>query len=119
MPVVATDVTVGVLTQAGITYLLLYYKGLSNRFRATWASLLGANAIMLLVLLPVNGLMTVDHSALKLFADSLTWVCLGWWLAIAGYIYHKAVNISVIQGSVIAFVTELVAAIVAFNLVGQ
>ena len=67
--------------------------------------------------LPVNGIMmTFDNEMILLFADSLTWVCLGWWLAIAGYIYHKAVHISVIQGSVIAFLIELIAAIIVFSL---
>lgn len=114
---VASDIAIGVAVQAGVTFALLQYKGLVNRFRATWSSLLGTNAIMLLVLLPVNAIMmNAENEMLLLFADSLTWVCLGWWLAIAGYIYHKAVYISVIQGSVIAFLIELIAAIIAFSL---
>ncbi len=116
--IIVSDVAIGIIVQALVTYLLLQYKNLTTRFKATWSSLLGTNALMLLVLLPVSGiLMTSESERLLLFADSLTWVCLGWWLAIAGYIYHKAVHISVIQGSVLAFLTELLAAVIAFNLV--
>ena len=110
-------IAVGVLLQAGVTYLLLQFKGMTSRFRATWSALLGTNAIMLLVLLPFNFiLLHVEVDALRMFADSATWICLGWWLAIAGYIYHRAVAISVLQGSAIAFLIELTGVIIAFNL---
>ena len=81
---------------------------------------MGTNAFMLLVLLPIHGiLMNAEHDMLLVFADSLTWICLGWWLAIAGYIYHKAVDVSVLQGSCIAFLVELMGVIGAVNLVNN
>lgn len=116
--IIASDIAIGMLVQVLVTLMLLSYKGFVTRFRATWSALMGTNAVMLLVLLPVHGiLMNAEQKTLLVFADSLTWICLGWWLAIAGYIYHKSVNISVIQGSVIAFLVEFLAAIIAFNLI--
>lgn len=114
--VIGTVIT-GVSLQAGVTFLLLQFKGYLHRFNATWSALLGANTIMLLILLPFNFIiLNSGNNTILMFADSATWVCLGWWLAIAGYIYHKSVEVSVFQGSVIAFVIEFISVIVAFNL---
>ena len=108
---------IGISLQASVTFLLLHFKGFGYRFNATWSALLGANAIMLLVLLPFNFIiLNTSNNSILLFVDSATWVCLGWWLAIAGYIYHKSVEISILQGSVIAFLIEFIGVIIAFNL---
>ena len=108
---------IGLTLQTGVTFLLLQFKGYQHRFNATWSALLGANAIMLLVLLPFNFIiLNSDNKTILMFADSATWICLGWWLAIAGYIYHKSVEVSVFQGAVIAFLIELIGVIIAFNL---
>lgn len=114
---IAVTISVGIALQVLVTWGLLHFKGLRHRFRATWTALLGTNAIMLLVLLPFNMIvLNAENDSLRLFADSATWVCIGWWLAIAGNIYHKASKISIIQGSAIAFLVELVGIIIAFNL---
>ena len=114
---VAGTIAIGISLQTGVTFLLLQFKGYRYRFNATWSALLGANAIMLLILLPLNFIiLNSDNKTILMFADSATWVCLGWWLAIAGYIYHKSVEISVFQGAVIAFLIEFIGVIIAFNL---
>jgi len=61
-------------------------------------------------------LLDSDSEALLLFADSATWIWLGWWLAIVGNILSKAVKISVLQGAIIAFVIELLGVITTFML---
>ena len=109
-------IVIGISLQAGVTFLLLQFKGYSHRFTATWSALLGANTIMLLILLPFNLIiLNSDNNSILMFVDSATWVCLGWWLAIAGYIYHKSVEVSILQGSVIAFLIEFIGVIIAFN----
>ena len=114
---VTGTIAIGVSLQAGVTFLLLQFKGYRHRFNATWSALLGANTIMLLILLPFNFIiLNSDNNSILMFADSATWVCLGWWLAIAGYIYHKSVEVSILQGSVIAFLIEFIGVIIAFNL---
>jgi hypothetical protein len=110
-------IAIGISLQALVTYLLLQFKNLTARFRATWSALLGTNTIMLLVLLPFNFIiLKTDNEQLQIFANSATLVCLGWWLAIAGYIYHKSAGISILQGSVIAFMIEILGVIIAYNL---
>ncbi len=113
---IITTIAIGISLQAFITYILLQFKRLGYRFRATWSALLGTNGIMLIVLLPFNMiLLHSDSDSLKMFADTATWVCLGWWLAIAGHIYHKASDVSVLQGSAIAFLIELLGVLVAVS----
>jgi hypothetical protein len=113
----SATIVIGIMLQAAVTFLLLQFKGYRDRFNATWSALLGANTIMLLVLVPFNFIiLNSDNDSILMFADSATWVCLGWWLAIAGYIYHKSVEVSILQGSVIAFLIEFIGVIIAFNL---
>ena len=110
-------ISIGIGLQALVTFMLLQFKGLVQRFRATFSALLGTNAIMLLVLPPFNYiLLTGSSDSLVLFADSATWVCLGWWLAIAGHIYHRSVEVSILQGSAIAFLVELLGVVIAFTI---
>ena len=110
-------VIVGLIFPATVTWGLLAFKQATDRFVATYTALLGTNSIMLIILLPVNLiLLNTDNESLKLLADSVSWICLGWWLAIAGFIYHKATNISLIQGSAIAFVSELLVVITSVSL---
>jgi hypothetical protein len=109
-------IAIGLCVQAAVTFLLLQFKGLKHRFQATFSALLGTNAIMLIVILPFNTiLLNADPGSLVVFADSATWVCLGWWLAIAGNIYHRAVEISILQGSAVAFIIELLGVIIAYS----
>ena len=117
LPGVVGTVTVGVILQATFIWLLLAFKRVTHRFTATLASLLGANTVMLLILMPVNfTLANTEGGGLNLLANSISWVCLAWWLTIAGSIYRNAINISLLQGAAIAFITELLAAIVTFTL---
>jgi hypothetical protein len=113
-------VFIGISIQAALTWSVLAFKQLTQRFTATWASLLGTNSFMLVILVPVNLLLlNTENQSLILMADSISWVCLGWWLAIAGHIYHKAIKVSLLQGSAIAFLTELLSVMVTVTLFPQ
>ena len=110
-------VFIGIFMQAIVTLLLTTFKGHPERFKQTWSALLGTNAFMLIVLLPLSLIIVnFDSGTLKLFADSAWWVCFGWWLAIAGHIYHRAISISIIQGSAITFLTEMVSVAISLTL---
>ena len=117
MGVVLATVFIGVSMQALVTYLLTTFKKQQQRFLATWAALLGTNAFMLIVLLPISQIiLNIDEGLLRDFADSAWWICFGWWLAIAGHIYHRSVGISIIQGSVITFLTEIMSILITNQL---
>lgn len=108
---------VSIFVQISITLLLLEFKGVRSRFLRTWTALLGASSIVALFMMLLTTLfINIENELVRQFADSAIWVCLGWWLAIAGYIYHKAINISVLQGSVIAFAIEFMSLVLAITL---
>jgi len=99
------------LIQGAMTFALLAFKNAGNRFPSTWGALLGTNAIILLIGLPVElATVNTDNETIQRVSESVSWVCFGWWLAIAGNILHKSGNISILQGSVIAFVMEMASA---------
>jgi hypothetical protein len=101
-----------VIIQATLIWTLSWFKNVPGRFPAIWGSTLGAGTIMTLLLLPINMiLLDSDSRLLLIFADSATWIWLGWWLAIVGNILSKAIQISVLQGAIIAFVIELLSVI--------
>jgi hypothetical protein len=52
LSIATATIAIGISLQAGVTFLLLQFKGYRHRFNATWSALLGANAIMLVILLP-------------------------------------------------------------------
>ncbi len=110
-------VLVGIFYQGFVTLALLVFRRSVRAFIAAWSALLGTNAIMLLILIPVNLiLLNAGNSSLILLADSVSWVCFGWWLAIAGFIYHKTAGISMLQGSAIAFIAELLSVMTTVTL---
>ena len=114
---VAGTVAIGIILQAVITLLLLQFKKMPHRFRATWCALLGTNTVMLLITQPFNFIILQSGSeTMALVANSVTWVCLGWWLAIAGHIYHRAANIGIFLGSALAFMIELLGIIIVLRL---
>ena len=115
---VVVTVAVGIILQAAVTCALLQFKGYLSRFSATWSALLGTNAVILIIVLPFYViLMQLENPMLITFVNSITLVCVCWWLAIAGHIYHKAVDISVVQGLCIAFVIELLGVVTSARLV--
>lgn len=100
----------GILMEGVVVWVLLAFKRVTGRFIPTISALLGTNAIILLILLPLNFIIfqTEPESALGIFAEVVSLLCLGWWLAIAGFILHHAINITIIQGAALIFTMELV-----------
>lgn len=100
---------IGVLLEAFIVWCLLLYKQVTWRFIATMSALLGTNAIILVILMPMNMIMINigQDTTIRFITELAALVCLGWWLAIAGWILHHAVNISILQGAALVFVVEL------------
>ena len=97
----------------GAGLVLLYYKSVPNRFISTCAALLGAGSFIGFIQIPFTLLR--QHSDIELlifFSESVWLVCLVWWLAIVGNLYHRSSQVSMLQGSAIAFVNMILIAIV-------
>jgi hypothetical protein len=106
-------VVLGIIVQLTCTWLVLAFKNFTQRFRATIASLLGTNTILVVFLIPLNFLlMATDQQLVIIIVEFLYWVFFFWWIAIAGYILHKATNISLLQGSTLAFTIEIISILV-------
>ncbi len=106
-------VALGIIVQLACTWLVLAFKNVTRRFRATIASLLGTNSILVVCLVPLNLVLTgTDQELVVIAVEMLYWVFFFWWIAIAGYILHKATNISLLQGSTLAFTIEIISILV-------
>jgi hypothetical protein len=99
---------IGVLVEVGLVCSILWFKKFMGRVIPTLTSLFGTNAIILLFLMFINlFLMKSDVPALEMLAESAFWVIFFWWMAIVGFIFHRAMEISIFQGVAIAFTLEL------------
>ena len=98
-----------------VTFLLLLFTNMLQRFIPTYTSLLGAGIFMMVIQVPFFLIMrNTDSSTLAIFSESVLLVCLGWWLAIVGNIYHRVANISILQGSAIGLVILILIATAIF-----
>jgi hypothetical protein len=99
---------IGVVTEVVLVYGILRFKKCAARIIPTLTSLFGTNTIILLFLMVVNLLlMKSDVPILEMLAESAFWVIFFWWMAIVGFIFHRAMDISILQGVAIAFTLEL------------
>ena len=102
--------------QAAVTFLLLLFFNYRHRYIATLSAIFGAYALLSIILLPFIMLMqNGENRSMLVLAQTVYWICLGWRLTIAGHIYHRAVNISLLQGAALAFITELLSAYIVFS----
>ncbi len=107
----------GVLIEAFVVIGLLSFKGVRQRFPATMAALLGANAVILVLMLPLQVLLVeMDDSPLRVLLEAAFFAAFLWWLAIAGFILHRAANVSILQGAAITFGVEILALTVTLSL---
>ena len=101
-------VLIGLGVEAGCVWLLLLFKRFRARFRKTLVTLLGTSSILVLLVMPFNLVLLIsENETLRLFSETTYWICFGWWLAIAGYIFNRSLNVSIIQGSALAFLIEV------------
>lgn len=100
----------GVLIEGVVLIALLAFKDVLPRFQATMAALLGANAVILVLMLPLQMLLIqLEQSPVRVLLEVAFFASFLWWLAIAGFILHRAANVSVLQGAAIMFGVEILA----------
>ena len=110
-------VVVGLTIQVSLIFIMMWFKGFIDRTIAVIGNLLGASALMTCLLLPINLILLQGTPGLVVsVADALTWLWLGWWLCISGYILARSINISIVQGAFIAFLIELLSVLTSFSL---
>lgn len=114
---IPASVLSGVLIEAIVVLGVLSLKGVRQRFIPVMIALLGTNAIILVLTMPLNGaLETLDEGPIRQLAEILFLAVFFWWLAIAGFILHRAANVSLVQGMVIIFAAEIMSMLITLNL---
>jgi len=112
-----STICIGAAVQALTVYSLLYFKRVPARFIPTMSALFGTNAIILVPMIATSLIMDqTEPGGLRLFADAVAWVLLGWWLTIVGSILSRAATISVLQGAMLAFLVESIALLVTLTI---
>ncbi|XOV87176.1 MAG: hypothetical protein ACFHX7_19775 [Pseudomonadota bacterium] len=105
---VLASITSGVAVTLAMVFGLLALKGLQARLPQTMGAMFGANTVMLVISLPFNLVRpTFMETDAQIFIDLAILGTFAWWLTIAGFIAHRAANISLIQGMAFALATEL------------
>ena len=95
--------------EASIIYGLLRFKNVAYRFLSALSAVLSSNAIFICMLLAIH-LLTINLGTgwIADFLDILALICFFWWLTIFGFILSRSASISMLQGTVLAFIIELV-----------
>lgn len=106
------------LSVTGLFLLLLLYikQVLFSRGIQTFAAMLGAGTVMSVLLLPMELLAALGAMQSELLADLILVVIYVWWLTIAGFILHRACNISHLQGSMFYLAAMLTSILLAAQL---
>ncbi len=102
-------VVIEFIMEASIIYGLLRFKNVAYRFLSTLSAVLGSNAIFICMLLAINLLMIdLETGWIADFLNILALICFFWWLAVFGFILSRSASISMLLGTVLAFIIELV-----------
>jgi hypothetical protein len=84
---------------------LLWFLKLPTRFLPTYTAIVGCDTVVFTIQLPLLLIMQItDIPTLILFLNTAWFVCFCWLLVIIGHIYHRAANVSIVQGGAIAVV---------------
>ncbi|PIE41888.1 MAG: hypothetical protein CSA49_01315 [Gammaproteobacteria bacterium] len=91
-------------------YAVLQFKGLASRFQQTFTAALGADVLLTLVTLPlvvvsINLPETSPEASLVALSMLVLFV---WDVLIKGFIFHKAFNVSPLQGNLFSFMLNFV-----------
>jgi hypothetical protein len=108
----ALIIIIGFAIEAGLIFALLLFKSMSQRYLSTLGALLGTNALLLISLMPLEALAySLEEGLVVDILITLENIVFFWWLLIVGFLLHRSAGISILQGTMIAFLIELVVVI--------
>lgn len=97
-------VVVTVTTTLGLIWVLMFFKGLTNRFMPTVTALVGADVVLTVLGLPlILALEYLSFDGVTDLLGGLLILLMGWSIVVGGFIFHRALNMSLMQGSFISF----------------
>ncbi len=100
-----TYVFVTLVTSAFVVWFALYLRQLDNRFPATIGALFGCDLLLTSLSLALLPIFSAAGEGLTLLLVALVSI---WSIAVAGYILHRALNVSVLAGILLALGVSLV-----------
>ena len=100
------------------TWLVLLAKGLQARFTATFTALMGADAMLTILSLPLALLLspTPEPALLDVVLAAGQIAIFFWWIAVAGFVFARALEIPRSQGVAVAAFVVLSSLIVNASL---
>jgi hypothetical protein len=114
----ALIIIIGFALEAGLIYALLLFKSMSHRYLSTIGALLGTNALLLISLMPLELMAySLEEGLLTDIFITLENIIFFWWLLIVGFLLNRSAGISILQGTMIAFLIELVVVIITNPLI--
>jgi hypothetical protein len=91
---------------------------MSHRYLSTIGALLGTNALLLISLMPLELMAySLEEGLLTDIFITLENIIFFWWLLIVGFLLNRSAGISILQGTMIAFLIELVVVIITNPLI--
>lgn len=115
---IIASVIVAFLVEATCTWLLLFFKNVPDRFRATLVALIGCSSVLYLLMIPVGLLhLSIDSETIAMFVNTANLLFLVWWLVIAGFIFHRAINVSIFQGIALALAMNILSLAITITLI--
>lgn len=100
---------ISLCVEALVIFSLLQLKQLANRFTQTLITILGIDSFLTLLTIPllIIGFNMIGHTPLLKFLGLLEVILLGWSIAIRAFIYHRALNIGLLLGNLLALMVLL------------
>ena len=105
---------------AGLVYMVLIFKGVANRFQQTFSAAFGTEVILNLLSLPllfISSRLSEESPLVSLAA--VFWMGIFIWdVLIKGFIFHRAFNISPLQGNLFSLMMNFLIMMLDHNLLG-
>jgi len=112
----ATSLIVTMATTAAITWIALYLRGFDNRYPATITAIFGCDLLFTVVVAMVaTALGGVGTSGI---ATGLVAAIGIWSIAVNGFIFHRAIEVNVMLGVIIAFGMAMIGFVLSGAAVG-
>ena len=97
-------IALGLTIEAVATVALLAFRRVTGRFMPTMSALLATSAVLNLLTLPVT---LIAEQMNPTILALVGWISLFWWVSVAGFILHRAANLSFGQAAAFAFAVQL------------
>lgn len=107
-----------IIIELSVLSVLLHFKTLANRFVQTGSAIYGCDTVLTLAALPLLalGLALPKTSPVLGVLGLFEVILLGWGLGLRAFIYHRALNIGLVQANMLAIAIFLLTTLVSVKI---